>query len=161
MRFVDHKLLHILVLCLCSIVAGCTAYGSDMTTDDKAAIEETRRIVFAAYKAGDLDTMMAHFHPDVIQIPSYDKVLTGKADVRANYAAALSLFTIELNDSLEDLYIDGDIAGTHGLYTVTLTPKDGGPVMRRSGRYMVIMKRWPESPTGWSTYRELVQPETS
>lgn len=125
---------------------------------DVAAIEETRAIVFAAYKAGDLDTMMLHFHPDVIQIPSYEKQLIGKDAVRANYAAALEMFDIVLSDHLEDMHIDGDIASTHGLYTVTLTPKGGGAALSRSGRYMVLMKRWKASPTGWSTFRELVQP---
>ncbi|MEM6681409.1 MAG: nuclear transport factor 2 family protein [Pseudomonadota bacterium] len=130
-----------------------------MTQDDKAAIDETRARVFAAYNAGDLDTMMGYFHPDVVQIPSFDVILDGKAAVRANYAAALSRFVVHISDQLENLYIDGDIAGTHGRYTVTLSPHDGGAPISRSGRYMVIMKRWSESPTGWSTFRELVQPQ--
>ncbi|MEM7568480.1 MAG: DUF4440 domain-containing protein [Pseudomonadota bacterium] len=127
-------------------------------SDDVAAIEETRRRVFSAYKAGDLATMMAYFHPDVIQIPAFDKVLDGKAAVEANYAAALAHFQITMTDALENLSISADMASTHGTYDIVLTPKAGGAAMQRSGRYMVIMKRWAESPTGWSTFRELVQP---
>lgn len=139
-------------------LAGCKVTQETHNKDDQLAIEETRTRVFTAYKAGDLETMMAYFHPDVIQIPSYDKLLIGKERVQANYAAALSMFDIVISDDLEDMHIDGDVATTHGLYTVTLTPKAGGEPMQRSGRYMVIMKRWAGSPTGWSTFRELVQP---
>jgi len=145
------------VLGLSSSLNPCKA--DVMTQTDQAAIEETRQRVFTAYNAGDLETMMAYFHPDVVQIPRYDLILEGKEAVRANYAGALSQFVIHISDTLENLYIDGDIAGTHGRYTVTLTPKGGGSEVSRSGRYMVIMKRWKESPTGWSTFRELVQPE--
>lgn len=129
-----------------------------MTQADKAALEATRSTVFAAYKVGDLDTMMDHFHPDVIQIPNYETLLHGKDAVRANYAAALSRFEVLMTDTLEDMFIDGDMATTHGRYDIVLTPKEGGEPMARSGRYMVIMKRWSGSPTGWSTFRELVQP---
>jgi ketosteroid isomerase-like protein len=145
------------IICL-FMLAGCKVMPETPIEDDQQAIEETRERVFTAYKAGDLDTMMVHFHPDVIQIPSYDKALIGKERVRANYAAALEMFDIVISDDLENMYIDGDVATTHGLYTVTLTPKAGGEPMQRSGRYMVIMKRWAGSPTGWSTFRELVQP---
>ncbi|MEM7571178.1 MAG: nuclear transport factor 2 family protein [Pseudomonadota bacterium] len=130
-----------------------------MTQNDKAAIEETRACVFEAYCAGNLDTMMAYFHPDVVQIPAFDKILDGKEAVRANYAAALALFDIHITDALENMAISADMASTHGTYEVVLTPKAGGPAMRRAGRYMVIMKRWAQSPTGWSTFRELVQPQ--
>lgn len=129
-----------------------------MTQLDITAIEETRDTVFAAYRAGQLDVMMQHFHPAVIQIPAYDKVLIGKEAVRANYAAALSLFKIDITDDLENMDVAGDMATTHGLYKVSLIPKAGGQGLERTGRYMVIMRRWAESPTGWSTFRELVQP---
>lgn len=131
-----------------------------MTTTDIALIEDTRAAVFAAYRAGHLDVMMQHFHPEVIQIPAYDKVLVGKEAVRANYAAALSLFKIDMTDDLENMAVDGNMATTHGLYKVVLTPKAGGEGMERTGRYMVLMRRWADSPTGWSTFRELVQPST-
>lgn len=142
---------------ICQVLTTCD--GPIMTASDKDAIDETRRRVFEAYRAGDLETMMAYFHPDVIQIPAFDKLLVGKEAVRANYAAALALFQIDIRDDLENMAIAQDMASTHGTYEVTLTHKERAIApMRRHGRYMVVMRRWDQSPTGWSTFRELVQP---
>ena len=125
---------------------------------DLDAIAATRRAVFSAYRRGDVETMMAHFHPDVIQIPAFDKVLVGIDAVRANYEAALALFDIVLKDALENMEVAGDVATSHGTYTVTLTPKSGAAAIQRAGRYLVLMRRHAASPTGWATWRELVQP---
>jgi hypothetical protein len=38
-------------------------------------------------------------------------------------------------------------------------PNDGGPVWTFRGRTEVVYVRAPQSPCGWSTIRELVQPE--
>ena len=101
---------------------------------DREAVMATRNAVYTAYKRGDVDAMLAHFHPEVIQIPAFDKVLVGIDAVRTNYEAALALFDIVLEDELENVEIVGDICSMHGTYTVTLTPKDGGggPAAQRS-----------------------------
>ncbi len=136
----------------------CNGHPEMTLPDDKAAIDETRAQVFAAYRLGDVDGMMNFFHPEVIQIPAFERVLDGKEAVEANYRAILSRFDAALKDTLENMSIGGDMASTHGLYELVLTPRDGGAAVRRKGRYMVIMKQWDASPTGWSTFRELVQP---
>lgn len=126
-------------------------------SDDEAGILQTRDTVFGAYNVGDVDMMIRHFHPDVIQIPAFDKKLAGRAAVEANYRNTVSLFQVTISDEIEDVSVVGDLATMVGTYRISLTPRAGGQAIARSGRYMVVMRRWGDSPTGWAMFRELAQ----
>src|SRR6266851_5693967 len=73
--------------------------------------------------------------------------------------AAFENYALEfLQNDVESLSIHGDIAVEQILFSVKGTPKKGGAPFLVKGRTMLVLIRYDQSPTGWATLREIVQP---
>ena len=137
-------------------------------------VEETRARYFAAYRAGDVDAMM-RFMTDqtVLNTPLGDQ--RGRAAIRERYTRQFAANRVVFDDRPEEIEAGQTYAFIRGRYTVTVIPKVAEVAevaevatpaaqtaavqpARRSGRYLVVLKRSDATPTGWAIHRELVQP---
>jgi ketosteroid isomerase-like protein len=85
--------------------------------------------------------------------------LNGREALRADLTETLSHVNLEWQENqVERLSIQADTAVEMTAFTIKGTPKDGGQPFIFKGRAMVVYVRYPKSPTGWASIREVVQP---
>jgi ketosteroid isomerase-like protein len=129
------------------------------TDQDRAALQKTGEAIRAAFARGDIETIMAYHHPDVIKTLSYDKYLLGRDAVKADLLGTLQTFNLSFEQSrVENTFFQGDTAVEQSVFTIKGTPKNGGTPFLFKGRSLVVYVRYKKSPTGWASIRELIQP---
>src|ERR1700730_14939404 len=126
---------------------------------DQAAIDKTSEAVRAAFARGDVPAILSYHHPDVTQALAYHKYLVGRTALEVYLLAPFENYALEFQQNdVESLTIHGDIAVEQILFSVKGTPKKGGAPFLVKGRTMLVLVRYDQSPTGWATLRETVQP---
>ncbi len=113
----------------------------------------------AAFAKGDLKAIASFHHPKVEKALSFSKRLVGRdavmADLRGTLGAYTLIFTEHVVESLE-VYSDTCIEMTR--FQIRGEPKGRAQPFVVRGRAMVVYVRYSESPTGWASIREVVQP---
>lgn len=138
----------------------CFASYADAGPDaDRAALQRTSEAIRAAFAKGDVAEAMAYHHPDVAKTLAYHKYLKGRDEVAADLRGTLQEFKLEfVENQVESLLIEENAAVEQTLFTIKGTPKTGGQPFLFKGRAMVVYVRYKESPTGWASIREMIQP---
>ena len=148
----------------CVVIAsafyGCTTNPPQVgTAADLASLEQTSKLIHAAFAKGDVKEVMKFHHPDVVKALDYNTFLNGRNAVAVNLAGTFKSFKLEfIGNKVEDVYFEGQTATQINLFTIRGTPKAGGPPFIFKGRAMVEYVRYRDSPTGWASIREVVQP---
>jgi hypothetical protein len=109
----SHNRVPILLIASIAIVVmaeGCSAsnkyHGSDA---DRNSLEKTSEAIRAAFARGDIATIMAYHHPDVIKSLSYGNYLIGRDAVQADVAATLQRFHLEWKENqVRSILIQGE-----------------------------------------------------
>ncbi|MEL6659601.1 MAG: nuclear transport factor 2 family protein [Bacteroidota bacterium] len=114
-----------------------------------------------AFADGDLAMIRSVHHPDVIKALGYQDIQKGREEVMQGIEGTLDAFTLEfVENEVENLLIQQDLVIEQTKFSIRGTPKDGGDSFVFSGRTMVTYVRYGDSPTGWATIREIIQPAT-
>jgi ketosteroid isomerase-like protein len=142
------------------IAAGCVASNKYVGSNtDQDSLEKTSEAIRAAFARGDIDTILAYHHPHVVKSLSYENYLTGRDAVKADIAATLQRFNLEWKENhVRSILIQGDTAVELTDFTIQGTPKNQGQPFLFKGRAMVVYVRYKNSPTGWASIREIIQP---
>jgi ketosteroid isomerase-like protein len=148
------------VIAASAAVVGC--YGGNKyagSKSDRESLEKTGDAIRGAFARGDIDTIMAYHHPEVIKALQYNKYLVGRDAVKADLSNTLRDFHLEFKEhKVENTFFQGDTAEEESVFTIEGTPKNGGAPFLFKGRALVIYVRYRESPTGWASIREIIQP---
>jgi len=129
---------------------------------EKSEILKTGELIRAAFSEGDIEAIKSFHHPEVIKALAYKNLLTGRDAVIKGLTETLENFTLEfVENNIESILIQGDIAIEQTLFSIKGTPKKGGEPFGFSGRTMVTYIRYKKSPTGWATIREIIQQATN
>jgi ketosteroid isomerase-like protein len=143
-------------------IAAIAGFGSDRysgSAADRDALSKTSVEIRAAFARGDIDAIMQYHHPDVIKALAPERYLVGRDAVKADVVALLSHYDVEFTEhQVENMYFQGDTAVEESVFTVKGTPKGDGQPFSYKGRAMVVYVRYPQSPTGWASIREIIQP---
>jgi ketosteroid isomerase-like protein len=144
---------------LCSTAAFSAT--SKQEGKDRAALEQTSKAIRDAFARGDVATVMAYHHPDVVKALSFHNYQNGRDAVEAGVRGGFEQYRMEfVAHHVEYLLIRGDTAVEESLFTIRSTPKAGGAPVIFKGRAMVVYVRYKESPSGWASIREMIQPAT-
>lgn len=94
-----------------------------------------------AVEAGDADAIGRMNGPDTTAYVPDAMAVRGTKDITAGYQQMFAKFTAKV--SIRDAYFieTGDIVHSWGLYSLTLTPKEGGSPARLEGRFSDIAAR--------------------
>jgi ketosteroid isomerase-like protein len=131
------------------------------TEKDREALQKTSEAIRAAFARGDVAAVMTYHHPDVIKALGFRKCLTGRDAVEADLRKTLLQFHLEFEENrVESLLLQGDTAVEQTVFAIKSTPKSGGEPFVFKGRTQVVYVRYKESPTGWASIREIIQPAT-
>ena len=149
-------------LAIALITVGCFVINSHAGTDaDREALEKTSAAIRAAFARGDIPAIMSYHHPDVVKSLSYGHFLNDRDAVQADITALLQRFSLEWKENnVRSLLIAGDTAIELTDFSIQGTPKSQGEPFTYRGRAMVVYVRYKNSPTGWASIREIIQPAT-
>ena len=114
-----------------------------------------------AFAKGDLAQIRALHHPEVNKALGYTDVKQGREEVMEGIAGTLDHYSLAfVKNEVESIYLQGDVAIEQTKFSIQGTPKgEGSPFVFR-GRTMVTYVRYEDSPSGWATIREIIQPAT-
>ena len=95
-----------------------------------------------AFKANDLDAVVALYAPDAVLFPPDSMAANGKDAIRQSYAGLMNNFTIQ-DITITDAHHDtkGDLSFGWGMFSLTFVPKAGGEPMHMEGRFTDVSKR--------------------
>ena len=128
---------------------------------DEQLLKQTSEAIRAGFAKGDIAAIMSYHHPDVIKALSYTSYSTGREAVKADLVKTLNAYHLEfVKNKVESLFINGDTAVEQTLFGIKGTPKNGGEPFLVEGRATIVYIRYKDSPTGWATIREMIQPAT-
>jgi uncharacterized protein (TIGR02246 family) len=136
------------------------AFAQNSGTDaDRAALTRTGDAIRAAFAAGDADAVARYHHPDVEKWLGRANHVVGRDALRAGLVETFKSVQLAFAENrVESTLFAGDTAVEVTDFTIHVTPKNGGAPSDAKGRAMVVYVRSPQSPTGWLSIRELIQP---
>lgn len=95
-----------------------------------------------AFKANDVEAIVAAYADDAVLYPPGEMAQRGKAAIRKGFEAFLGAFRItDFAVSDVQYYGAGDVSASSGLFSLSATPKAGGPPVRWDGRFTLVAKR--------------------
>ncbi len=129
------------------------------TQAERDSLRNTSIAIRAAFSKGDVDRILAFHHPDVIKAVSYQSYQKGRETLRPGLKGTLDSYHLDfVENNTESLFINGGTAIEQTLFTIKGTPKGKGEPFIFKGRSMIVYVKYKQSPTGWATIREMIQP---
>jgi ketosteroid isomerase-like protein len=148
----------ILFLFIGVLVACGSQSQSSGTAADRAGLLRTTTTIRDAFGRGDIEAILALHHPEVIKYFGGNTVIKGREGLRRQLSGWLGNNKVEfLENSVESTVFNGSTAIETSLYTIESVPKNGDPAVFARGRAMVVFVKYPASPTGWVSLREVTQ----
>jgi uncharacterized protein (TIGR02246 family) len=126
--------------------------------DDERAIRELVQTWLAASQKGDLQTVLGLMADDVIfMLPGQNPF--GKEAFAASFKG-LKGVRFEMSSDIKEIKVLADWAYLRNYLEVTMTPRDGGASVRRSGYTLTILRKEPDG--RWLLARDanLLAPQT-
>ena len=108
--------------------------------DDVTAIAQAIRGFVAAYNGGDLEAVLAYYTDDLIKTRQ-GRAVERKPETAARIADVFSRFKSKVDVDNQEIVVDGDLAFTRGIFTVSLVPKAGGEELSFTRRYLEIWRK--------------------
>ncbi len=94
-----------------------------------------------AIRAGDMERWIALWIPEGKQMAPNAPAHIGLEAIREGNRPLLELFDTEMSIFPDEVRVLGDHAYTHGNYDYSMTPKEGGPAISGSGKFLTILKK--------------------
>ena len=139
----------------------CAAQVNTGTNEDKKALEQTSIAIRSAFTNGDVPTILLYHHPDIRKALGYTHIINGRDELEKDLKNTFSLVKLKwLKNDVESLIFQDNTAIEMTVYTIEITPNDGNKPFTSTGRAMIIYIRSNQSPSGWVSLRELIQPES-
>jgi len=125
----------LLLLLLCFGCSGFQTHDVQAGSNrDREALARTSQAIRDGFARGDVATILAYHHPDVVKALSYGKIITGREALRADLVGTLREVSLRWKENrVESLLIHGDTAVEQTAFTIEGTPKNGGPPFQLKG----------------------------
>jgi ketosteroid isomerase-like protein len=119
--------------------------------NEKYAINLAKTIYREAYREGDVDKLLSVFasggFTDMSDGQPSKYGLEAGTVLRQRAEQLFAVYNVKLNVIIIDVIIEGDTARDHGWHEWILTPKSGGPPLRKRERYFELWTR--EADDSW------------
>ena len=145
-----------LLLLLLFTAFSCTKQEKKPSVEtDIAAINELYNQYCIQANAGDLDNFLSLWEDNAIRMDPDKPSFIGKENIRKFFEPSFELFSVNVavyGDT--EIQISGDMAFSRGTYTLSLTPKEGGPKTTFDGKWLDILKR--QIYGSWKIYIDMI-----
>jgi uncharacterized protein (TIGR02246 family) len=125
------------------VESGVTVHDKTGSNANLEMIDKVRDAHVAALNAGDAQSWAAQFTDDAMQMPPNAPGNAGRAKIASWSQAFLDRFRVQFSLAVAEVHVLGEWAFERGSYTVSLTPKAGGPSVYDHGKYITIYQRKP------------------
>ena len=127
---------------------GSAKLAQDTNVD--AMYREMCDLYTLAVETGDVDLYVDNYTADGVQMPPDEPIRNGSEQIRAAMEPALTLFDVEIPIYPQEAGIAGDWAFGRCDYSISLTPKEGGPTTTFEGKDLDVFKRQADG--SWKYY---------
>ena len=128
-------------------------------SDIKKEILTHGQLIREAFLKNDIATIKNLHHPEVIKALGYNDIKIGREEVIEGIKGTLENYKLEfVKNEVENIFLQKDTAIEQTVFSIKGTPKKEGEPFVFSGRTMVTYVKYKDSPTGWATIREIIQP---
>ena len=145
-----------LVLLLLFTAFSCTKQEKKPSVEaDIAAINELYNQYCSYGNAGELDNFLSLWEDNAIRMDPDKPSIIGKENIRKFFEVPFEQFSTNVavyGDT--EIQISGAMAFARGTYTLSLTPKEGGPKTTFDGKWLDILKRQTDG--SWKIYIDMV-----
>ena len=138
----NHPILYLLVIILAVpfLVSCTTAPPPDTTAEDSQAIKAASKQWVDAFNRGDAAAVAAHYTEDARRLPPNSPMIVGRESIQSIIQAAIDAGAGDLQATMMELSVNGDMAYEVGKYTLTVQPEEG-EAFSDNGKYVEIWKR--------------------
>lgn len=136
----SNKYVLILLLTVPLLVSCTTAPPPDTSAADLQAINALSDQWIVAFNQGDAAAVAAFYTEEGKRIPPNQPMVVGKESIQDWIQTSLDLGIGDLQVTVTEISIDGDMAYIIGSYTLTIQPDDGDATSD-SGNYVELLKR--------------------
>jgi ketosteroid isomerase-like protein len=151
------KIITYLIAAAC-LVSSCNTCPTGVTDSYRKPFDKTIAAFGDAFARGDVPAIMALHHPDVIKYFGGNNVIKGRAAVGKALAETFKVSKLEfVENKVESTLFNGETVIESRIFTIKVTPKNGGQPTYAHGRSMVMYVRYKDSPYGWVSIREMAQ----
>ena len=119
--------------------------------DDEAAIRQSIEKFIAAYKAGDLEAILAYYSEDLIKM-RHGSPAEKKPETASRIREAFRNYKTDIRVTIDEIVVSGNFAFTRGYFEVTLTPRNGGDPIPIPRHYLEI---WRKENGTWRVLRTM------
>jgi len=146
------------LLCVAVLSAQANAQNLTGSEEDRRSLEKTTLAIREAFDKGDAALAVRFHHPDVIKYFGKDLVIKGRNALQQSLTDWFKSAKVEFIEyTLESTIFTGETAIETCIFEIKVTPKDGSKTSINRSRAMVVYIRDKNSPTGWSSLREVTQ----
>lgn len=155
--FITNRLyrFYVVLIMVLAFYPGLTRSAS--LAEEEAAIRKVGQEWLDAYRAGDIDRLMATYTDDAFLALAGQNALRGKKEVRAFFEPrirSLSAQSVDVTMQFERLSVVGDMAYTITLNWITTKPENGLPT-RIGARSIIVYRKLPG--LGWKQDADIEQ----
>jgi len=129
------KRLALILLATTFCIPAASAFADD-------GLNEIGQAFVKAFKAGDLEAVVALYAPDALSFPPDAMTANGLEEIRQSWGGLLNNFNVQ------DLIItnahhqtSGDLSSAWGNFKMILDPKEGGDQVVMEGRFTDVAKK--------------------
>lgn len=95
-----------------------------------------------AVRAGNVDDVMSIYADEAVLLPPNTPALVGRGAIREFWQGFLGSSKATLDLVTDEVVQSCDMATEYGRYEMSMTPAGGGAVVRDSGKYMVVLRKF-------------------
>lgn len=140
------------------VASGCHTSPQDVSADYKTSLVKTTAAIRDAFARGDIPALLALHHPNVIKYFGGDNVVKGRAALEKGFTGVFKTSKMEfVENRIESTVFNGETAVETSIFTIKISPGNGGTSTFAHGRSMVVYVRYKDSPYGWVSLREMAQ----
>lgn len=141
-----------LALAMLFLTIGCQKQDTEA---DISAINELYNQYCSYANAGELDNFISLWMDNGIRMEPDRPSIIGKENIRKYFEIPFELFSTNVSIYGDtEIQVNNDMAFGRGTYTLSLTPKDGGPTTTIDGKWIDILKRQADG--SWKIYIDMV-----
>jgi ketosteroid isomerase-like protein len=148
----------IALACISLIVINTTAQTSSGTEEQLKSLAIATQAIWNAFAKGDAAGVAELHAPNIEKYFGGNNVMLGRAAFQKGLAEWFKTATVEIFvNKTESTVFTGQAAIQTFIFSMKVTPKDGGKPVIDKGRAMMVFVRDKTSPTGWLVLREMTQ----
>ena len=151
----NHPILSLLVVMLAlPFMVSCEKAAKDTTAEDSRAIEAASAQWVDAFNQGDAAALAALYTEEAKLLPPNSQMIVGREGIQAFFQGSFDAGEADVQLTVIELSVSGDIAHVVGKYTFTMQPEEGEAISD-NGKYVEIWKRengsWKMDVDIWNT----------